>query len=100
MPIPGLYFRFTDDEITGNAPDAAGVYALEDVGDVIYYGSSTDSVRGRLQAHKNGDEGACTQNAGWFRTELNSSPRARERQLLQEYQREHGRLPKCNSVIP
>lgn len=100
MPIQAPYFRFTGDEITTNAPDAAGVYALEEVGDVLHYGSSTESVRSRLQAHKNGDESACTQNAGWFRTELNSNPRARERQLLQENQREHGRLPKCNSVIP
>src|SRR6266702_8831392 len=100
MPIDAPYHRFDDATIDAEAPDAPGVYQLEMQVEIIYYGSSTTSIRDRLRSHKSGAEGSCTQQAGWFRFEKTSTPVTRERQLLQEYERLHGTLPKCTSQLP
>ena len=62
MPVAGDTYDLTQDNIS-KSPDEAGVYALFDGGQVIYYGSSTDSIRDRLQRHFSGDEGPGTQAA-------------------------------------
>ena len=83
-------------------PDEPGVYSLEDDRNVvIYYGGTTDSVKGRLQRHHNGDEGPCTQLAIFFRYQIDSvTPMAREKILIAEHIQKFGRKPKCNEVIP
>lgn len=100
MPINGKRWAFTKPSVD-NAIDAPGVYGLYDAnGNCIYYGSSETSIRTRLQRHQSGAEGPCTQSASSYNEEACSSPVAIERQLLLEYKRTYGVLPRCNSVIP
>jgi hypothetical protein len=102
MPIANEKQSFNDWNIA-SAPGQNGVYALWDNFGVIYYGSSsgaTSTIRERLQAHKAGRHGPCTQNATHFQAEVCLYPLAREKQLLDEHERQFGRLPRCNDVMP
>ena len=98
MPITGHLAAFTDYNISLE-PNRMGVYALYQNGEPIYYGRATTSIRDRLQSHKSGTEGPCTKAATHFNTELTSQPIERERELLDEYRNQHGRLPKCNERV-
>lgn len=101
MPITGEKYPFTDKNIN-NSPQDTGVYALYDGDPTIYIGraSGDNTIRARLQAHKRGDEGKCTQGATDYRREVTSSPVGREQELLEEYKRVYGKLPRCNGVMP
>ncbi len=93
-------YPFTNTDIENSAPISPGVYALFQGKDLTYYGHSDVSIKARLKSHKAGLEGTCTHNASYFQYELNPSPLDRERELLNEYEEEYGRLPSCNEVIP
>lgn len=97
MPINGNQFPFDAYNI-GYAPDRSGVYALWDRSQLIYYGASDVSIRSRLRDHHSGSEGRCTQGAAHFACEETGYPFARERELLEEFRRGNGRLPRCNEV--
>ena len=101
MGIDAPFHSFTDEEIT-NAPILNGVYALYDGSTTIYIGKGegTEGIRGRLKAHKAGYEGNCTNQATYFNYETHISPSQRETELLQEYKRLWGKLPRCNEVMP
>ena len=99
MPIAGDIYPFTDENVD-RSPDQPGVYALYQDGALIYIGQSETSIRSRLQDHKAGREGSCTEAATHYRREVTSRPVAREKELLDEYYRQNGRLPKCNDVKP
>lgn len=103
MPITGDLYNFTEDNVNG-APQSAGVYALYDAyKQLVYIGRAkggTTTIRSRLQDHKAGREGLCTQSASYYRREVCSNPVAREAELLMEYKRLNGRLPRCNDVMP
>lgn len=96
MPISGIKYGFTSSNVQ-NAPDRQGVYGLY-LGDTIYYGRGT-SIRDRLRSHHSGTEGRCTQSANLFNWEETSRPMSREKELLEEYERQHGRLPQCNERV-
>ena len=98
MPISGSSTAFTKANVDA-APALPGVYELIQNGETINYGESGDSIRGRLQRHQNGTEGACTKAATHFRYELTTSSGSKARQdaLLAEYRRSHnGKNPRCN----
>jgi len=101
MALSGDRRSFTQ-ENADNSPTDDGVYALYDEGVTIYIGKGdgANGIRTRLQAHKRGDEGSCTKNASHYRREACSNPKARERELLQEYKDANGKLPRCNDVMP
>jgi excinuclease UvrABC nuclease subunit len=99
MGIVSDYYEFTQSNVNGS-PEQPGVYELLDNGVTTYFGSATVSIRNRLQSHKAGNDGPCTQHSTHYRREVCSNPRERERQLLQEYYRLNGRLPRCNNVMP
>jgi len=82
------------------APNKPGVYTIWDHAEIIYIGKAEKSVRSRLEAHRLGNEGPCTMNATHFQVEENNTPAKRERQLIREYLAEHGKLPRCNEVLP
>lgn len=92
---------FNDKEING-APILDGVYGLYDGSETIYVGKGEglDGIRGRLRRHKEGYEGYCTKSATYFNYETYFNPSQRERELLQEYMRLWGRLPRCNDIMP
>ncbi len=99
MPVAGDTYDFSQDNIR-KSPDKAGVYALFDGGQVIYYGSSALSIQDRLQTHFDGDDGPCTKGATGYKREVCSNSLVRERELLEAHKRQNNRLPRCNDVIP
>ncbi len=99
MPVAGDTYDFSQDNIR-KSPDEAGVYALFDGGQVIYYGSSALSIQDRLQTHFDGDDGPCTKGATGYKREICNNGLTRERELLEAHKRQNNRLPRCNDVIP
>lgn len=101
MPISGDTHPF-DKENVDRAPPVKGVYALYDVNECIYIGSAEGEggVRTRLQAHLRGDEGKCTQSAIGYKREPSDHPKIAEGLLLEEYKQQHGKLPRCNEIMP
>jgi hypothetical protein len=92
-------YDFTPENIN-NAPDAHGVYVLLEHGSIIYIGRAAGdgvTICSRLQDHYRGDEG--TQHATQYRREVSSNPVLREFELLTEFKRRYGRLPRCNQRI-
>jgi len=101
MDISGEKYPFTQNNVD-KSPTSHGVYALYDEIVTIYIGKGNgiNGIRARLQAHKRGDEGACTKGASHYRREVCNNPIARERELIQGYIRINGKLPRCNNVMP
>jgi excinuclease UvrABC nuclease subunit len=96
-----MQYEFTSKNVD-HAPDKPGVYALYYGDEIIYYGwaqGDTVTIRSRLQSHKSGREGACTEKATHYRREVTDNAEEREKQLLLEYRQQHGRLPRCNAKI-
>jgi len=81
-------------------PQQPGVYWLYVGLETIYIGKSSNDIRGRLQSHYSGNEGRCTQSALEFAYEACTNPVQREKELLEEYRRTYGKLPRCNEVLP
>ena len=78
-------------------PQTSGVYCLGVSNDIIYIGSS-GNLRERLTDHYYTDD-PCIKQASQFAIEPCTNYREIERQRLLEYQRRHGRLPRCNDRI-
>ncbi len=98
MPISGDKYSFTEKNMD-RAPVEAGVYALYDGDEIIYYGRATGdtvTIRSRLQDHLAGREGYCTKNATSYKRETTTRPVSREKELLEEHERTSGKLPRCN----
>ena len=100
MVVAGELLNFTD-EYLSKAPTGKGIYSLHQNGETIYIGKAdgTNGIRGRLQAHKRGDEGKCTQQATHYRHEVCNNPSTREEQELLAFQLANRRLPRCNQRI-
>ena len=101
MALSDDRYPFTQENID-ISPTDDGVYALYAENLTIYIGKGdgVNGIRARLQAHKRGDEGKCTQVASHYRREVCENPNSRERELLQEYKDANGKLPRCNDVMP
>ena len=101
MAISDDKYSFTQENVD-RSPTQKGVYALYDDDATIYIGKGDGEggIRERLQAHKRGDEGDCTQEASHYRREVCPNPKTRERELLQEYVNTYGKLPRCNDIMP
>lgn len=98
MPIPGPRYKYTR-FIAEGAPDTAGLYALWEEGELVYLGraSSGSTIRACLLEHLAGNVCPCAADATHYSWELSLQPDAREAQLLQEFRKEFGRLPRCNA---
>ena len=98
MPIKSnARYPFTTGVVSG-APKGAGVYALWQNEELIYYGCAHGagaSIRSRLLDHLSG-KNPCTARATHYAWELCRDPVRRERELLQEYEAQAKRLPRCN----
>jgi hypothetical protein len=93
-------YRFSRTVVLG-APQAAGVYTLWDGEELVYYGRAMGggaTIRSRLLDHHSGTQGAATQGATHYSWEVCADPAAREAELLREYERAHGRLPRFNAA--
>ena len=96
---PSRRYRFTRIVIAG-APDDAGIYALWDGDEVIYYGRAQGdgiTIRSRLMDHYTGRVDAQTKRATHYGWELCKDPVAREAELLREHEQRFGKLPRLNS---
>jgi hypothetical protein len=87
--VPTRRYRFARIVIAG-APEDAGVYALWEEEELVYYGRG--AIRSRLTEHFS--EGRV--RATHYSWELCKDPAAREAELLREHQRRFGRLPRFN----
>ncbi len=97
-PEPSRRYRFTRIVLLG-APADAGVYALWDQEELVYYGHATGgelTIRARLLEHLDGH--LPSDSVSHYSWELCANPAAREAQLLAEYQRAFGRLPRLNAA--
>ena len=98
MPIASPRYAFNATMVAG-APRDRGVFALWENDELIYYGRALGSgatIQSRLREHlETGLNGtASATHYGW---EISANPRVREVELLREFERSHGRLPRCNS---
>ena len=101
MPITGDKYDFTEKNVNAS-PEKHGVYALFDGDELTYYGRAVGdgvTIRSRLQAHRGGYEGKCTQKATSYMREITEAARTREVELLEEYKRRYGKLPRCNERL-
>lgn len=89
---PARRYRFTRIVIAG-APDDAGVYALWDDEEVIYYGRAEGASTIRLRLLEHYHAGLRATHYSW---EICANPASRDAELLQEHQRAFGRLPRYN----
>jgi hypothetical protein len=93
-PEPSQRYKFTRTVLQG-APEEAGVYALWDGDELIYYGRAMGAgttIRSRLIAHL--DETRAT-HYSW---EVCPDPATREAELLRDYRRLYGRAPRDNAA--
>lgn len=98
-----MAWNFTKANLIAHAPLSHGVYFLYDrFGSLTYIGRASGesvTIYSRLLSHLNGHEGVCTQSASSFGFEATSYPFTRERELLDEYRRRYGVLPRCNDKV-
>jgi hypothetical protein len=99
---PSRRYRFTKTVIAG-APDDAGIYALWDGEELVYYGRAAGrhegdgaTIRSRLLDHYQGRVDERSRRATHYSWELHRDPAAREAELLREHRRTFGRLPRLN----
>jgi hypothetical protein len=84
--------------MVAGAPPDPGVFALWERDELIYYGRAQGqgtTIQSRLREHLEGAS-SCTARATHYGWEITSNPRGREIELLREYEKTHGRLPRCN----
>jgi hypothetical protein len=99
---PARRYRFTRIVIAG-APEEAGVYALWDGEEVVYYGRADgknegrgSTIRSRLLAHYYEDKGRTRPTH--YSWEVCENPAAREAELLREHEAAFGRRPRGNEA--
>jgi len=98
MPISSPRYAFTAVMVQGAPPDP-GVLALWEKEELICYGRAQGegtTIQSCLRKHLEGAD-RCTARATHYGWEISSNPRAREAELLREYETSHGRLPRCNA---
>jgi len=94
-PEPSRRYKFTRIVLQG-APQDAGIYALWDGGELIYYGRAL-SIRARLLEHYEERPGTFAHRPTHYSWEICDDPAAREAELLREFRRMFGRLPRGNA---
>jgi hypothetical protein len=98
MPINGDKHRFTRRNVE-LAPDAPGVYALFENGEVKFYGRAQgghDTIRSKLGEHLAGRQAPGRVKAKLFSYEVTRYPATRERALLEEHRRRTWNWPEYN----
>lgn len=80
--------------------NSPAVYQFSDGKEVGYIGSTMELKR-RLKEHLGENATPCIKrNATHYCYDYRSDFLTQERQLLLDFQRQYGRLPRCNTVIP
>jgi len=100
--ISGERHEFSEAGVA-RVPEEHGVYALYDGDTLIFYGRSegrsSSTLRGMLLDHMLGTMGRRTRAVTTFRYEVADLPAIRQMELLEEYKRLNGRVPRCNERL-
>jgi hypothetical protein len=97
VSITGTRYAFNAYEIA-HAPVEQGVLALWDGDELIYVGRTVGryaTIRSVLLDHWAGFLGPCTKAASHFSWEKSNLPALREAEVLEQFARQHNRLPRC-----
>lgn len=100
MLIQGPRQPFTAKGVA-DAPKEAGVFVLWDGQEAIYIGRTAgvhQTIHAALADHSLGAYGDCTQFATHYNFEATARPVPREQELMEEFGRLHGRMPRCQNV--
>jgi excinuclease UvrABC nuclease subunit len=100
------FYKWNEENVK-KVPGKSGVYFLYETTkdmkvSLIYIGSSSN-LKERFAQYWNTkfSEDQCKQSTKYFKRELTSSIKPREKELLEQYKREHnGKLPRCNEIVP
>ena len=98
MPIASPRYALITSMVSG-APADPGVYCLWENEELIYYGHArggSETIQSCLKQHLAGNN-TCTARATHYGWEIAASPPAREADLVQEFERQNKRLPRCNT---
>jgi excinuclease UvrABC nuclease subunit len=84
-------------------PEVPGVYWLGENDQnkqvvTIYIGKAVFNLRQRIKDHLTTTD-RCIMRSTHFAYERHSNPDAREKELLQDFLRRNGRLPRCNDQV-
>ena len=85
--------------MVSGAPNDPGVFVLWENDELIYYGHARGdsmTIQSCLREHLERAL-ACTENATHYGWEISANPRAREAELLREFERANRKLPRCNA---
>lgn len=99
--VSGDYYTWSEDNIKKIA-EKAGVYAFYDSnGSLIYIGRSSN-LRERFRNYwtTNFKENPCKKATRRYKREFTSNYEGRERELLEQYQKEHGRARALSTQDP
>jgi hypothetical protein len=97
MPIHGPRRPFTEKGIA-EAPREPGVFILWDREEAIYIARTAATLHASLAEHYRGVYGECTQFATQYSFEAMAEPASREQELIEEFARAHGRIPRCQTA--
>ena len=78
-----------------------GVYVLYDKNlDVIYIGES-ENLQNKFAKYVNTnfENDPCKQKTHTYQRTFVENPKERKRQLLEDYKKKHGKMPRCNADI-
>lgn len=95
MPITDARYKALSLENVDKSPRKRGVYALYVDKQLVFLGSAAgkqDTIRSRLRSHLTPVPTAAMQ----YKREKAADPDARLKDLLEEYQASHGKLPERN----
>ncbi len=100
------FYKWSQENIK-KVPEKAGVYCLYEITNnmklsLIYIGSSSN-LRERFVQYWDTkfSEDQRKRPTKYFKRELTSSYKLREKELLDQYKHEHnGKLPSCNEIVP
>ena len=96
MPISGKMYYWG--EKARNVPEEPGVYALYDVDEKLIYIGKAGNLRAEFSnylAHNFSNDN-CKRETKYYKRELTSEKDGRFKNLVEEYKKEHGAVPKCN----
>ncbi|HXH61573.1 MAG TPA: hypothetical protein VNI20_09460 [Fimbriimonadaceae bacterium] len=96
MPISGKRSPFQTADLN-KVPEDNGVFQLLSSGKTIYFGYADEAgLKSKIREHYTGKHGSCTKIATGFKYEVHEDPQARCEQLLKEYEKKFGIVPRCN----
>ena len=98
--IAGDYYAWNEDN-TKKIAEKPGVYALYDENYVLIYIGSSSNLRERFRQYwtTRFGEDVCKRATRTYKREFTTNYEAREKELLEQYEREHRRLPSCNERV-